>query len=71
MYSVHAYFTAVTCQAFSVVFFYPVMVTILTFYCFDFEYNEAADLMTYMGGAFLVAMAGSFSGIFIGTLTND
>ena len=47
------------------------MVSLFSFYCFDFEYSEAADLMTYMGGALGIALSGIYFGIFIGTLTND
>ena len=71
MYSVHAYYTAIMCQTFCVIWFYPIMVSVLSFYCFDFEYKEAEDLLTYMGGALFIALSGIYFGIFVGTLTND
>ena len=47
------------------------MVTLFSFYCFDFEHKEAEDLMTYMGGAIAIALSGIYFGIFIGCTTND
>ena len=47
------------------------MVSVLSFYCFEFEHREATDLLTYMGGTLFIALSGIYFGIFIGCLTND
>jgi len=71
MYTVHSYYLAVCCQSLTCVWFYPVLVTLITFYCFDFEYSAPSNMFTYMGSMTLVALAGSFWGLSVGTMTSD
>ena len=71
MYTVHAYYLAVVCQALSVVLIYPCCVTLFSFYFFDLEYHSAADLFTYMASLLCIALTGSFTGLAIGTLTDQ
>ena len=71
MYSVHAYYLAVLCQSLTCVWFYPIIVTLGSFYFYGFEYSDPADLMNYMGGLAMIALSGSFFGLSLGTITSD
>jgi len=53
------------------VWFYPVLVTLFTFYTFDFEYSSAGDMFHYMASLVCTALCGAFFGISIGTMTSD
>ena len=71
MYSVHAYYSAVVCQSLSLVWFYPIIVTLGSFYCYSFEYSDPSDLMNYMGALILICLSGSLFGLSVGTITSD
>lgn len=71
MYSVHAYYLAVLCQCLTCIWFYPVLVTLFSFYCFEFEYSSAEDMLTYMASLLFIALSGSFFGIAIGAFTDS
>ena len=71
MYTVHAYYLAVICQSLSVVLIYPCLLTLCSFYFFEFEYSSVADMLTYMAALLCIALTGSFMGLAIGTMTDQ
>ena len=71
MYSVHAYYSAVLCQAMTAIGIYPVLLTLFSFYFFDLEYSGAEELFTYMAALLMTAFCGSFCGLMIGAMTDD
>ena len=71
MYSVHSYYAAVVSQVMTVVWIYPVLLTLFSFYCFDFEYSSAGDMFTYMAALYCTALSGGFFGLAVGTMTGD
>lgn len=71
MYTVHSYFWAKVMQCVTAVWFYPVLVTIFSFYCFGLEAHSFADMLTYMAALTCIAFTGSFFGLAVGTFTND
>ena len=71
MYTVHSYFLAVLAQSFTCVWIYPVLLSLVSFYCFQFEYQAPSDLFTYMVALCAIAIAGNFFGLSIGTMTDD
>lgn len=71
MYSVHAYYAAVVCMSLSTGFIYPILNTLFSFYFFQFEASDPADLMTYMACCCVLGISGSFMGLAVGTVTNN
>ena len=71
MYTVHSYYFAVMCQSLTISWIYPTIVTLLSFYCFGFEYHSFTDMLTYLLALFLSALAGSFFGLSTGSMTSN
>ena len=50
---------------------YPVLLSMVSFYCFQFEARAFTDLLTYMAALTAIAFSGSFFGLSVGTITDD
>lgn len=55
----------------SVVLVYPCLLTLFSFYFFDLEYHGLVDMLTYMAALSLIALTGSFFGLFVGSFTDN
>ena len=71
MYSVHSYYWAVLCQVLSALWIYPVLLTLISFYCFEFEYRAITDLLMYMAALLCITLTGAFMGLSMGCFTDD
>ena len=71
MYSVHAYYHSVILQGLTLMWIYPIIVSFCSFYCFQFDEHTFADLMVYTAALALIAAAGGFFGMSVGTMTDD
>ena len=71
MYSVHAYFWSKVAQGITAVWFYPVIITICSFYCYGLEYDSFTDMLTYMAALTAICYTGGFLGLMISTMSDD
>ena len=71
MYSVHAYYLGALTMSFALVWFYPVLVAIVTFYVFDLQASSFADLLYYAAVLSVNAIAGSFFGFMLGCFVRN
>ena len=71
MYSVHAYFWSKVAQGVTAVWFYPVIITICSFYCFGLEADSFTDMLTYMAALTAICYAGAFLGLMVSTMSDD
>ena len=55
----------------SLVWIYPVLLSLLSFYCFDFDQHAAGDLFTYMATLLCIAICGAMFGVSTGTITSN
>ena len=66
MYSVHAYYLAFITERFLCTWFYPVVVTLTSFYFFEFEADTVPDMLLYMASLAASSYSGMIYGFMIG-----
>ena len=71
MYSVHAYYLGIMCHVLTIFWIYPVICSVCSFFCYDFDFADAGSLFNYMICLCIVALSGASLGLAIGAMTSD
>lgn len=66
MYSISAYYLAALTMAFVLVWFYPVLVGVITFYWLQMPSESILSLLNYMAILGVTCLGGSYFGFMLG-----
>ena len=71
MYTAHSYFWSKVAICSTIMWIYPVIVTLVSFYCFQWEASSFSDFLIYMMSLFGICFCGAFLGLMCGTFTSS